>query len=53
METVLRKQSYLERKREIILNLGYDFVIYRNRAKKSLKALKKQIISLQSQNEQS
>lgn len=48
MEATFKKQTYLERKRELILNLGYDFIAYRSRAKKSLKILKGQITSLQS-----
>ena len=48
MEAVLKKENYLERKRALVLNLGYDFVAYRSRAKKSLRTLKRQIISLQS-----
>jgi len=43
METKIRKQQYLERKREAILNLGYDFIVFRSRARKSLGNLKKQI----------
>lgn len=46
METAIKRQTYLERKRKVILNLGYGFVAYRSRAKKSLKTLKKQIIAL-------
>ncbi len=46
MKTSIGRQTYLERKRKTILNLGYEFVAYRSRTKKSLKTLKKQIIAL-------
>jgi hypothetical protein len=48
MNTVLKKKNYLQRKREAILNLGYEYIAYRNRTKKSLRALKRQITLLQS-----
>ncbi len=40
MNTTLEKQTYLERKRQAILELGYDYVKFRNRTKKSLLQLK-------------
>ncbi len=40
MKAIMNKQNYLERKREVILNLGYEFVAYRSHAKKSLNKLK-------------
>ena len=46
METLIEKQNYLERKREAILELGYDFVRFRSRAKKSLGTIKRQISSI-------
>lgn len=38
-----KPMNYMERKRLAVLNLGYDFVVFRNRTKKSLMTLKKQI----------
>ncbi|WP_343486214.1 hypothetical protein [Allomuricauda sp. d1] len=43
MKTLVKKQSYLERRRTAILNFGYDYVAFRNRAKKSLVRLKELI----------
>lgn len=40
MKTLTEKQTYLERKRQVILSLGYDYVQFRSRAKKSLVQLK-------------
>lgn len=45
METLIEKNSYMERKRQAILALGYDYVRFRSRTKKSLVTLKKQIFS--------
>jgi len=45
MDTIIEKQTYLERKRQAILELGYEYVRFRNRTKKSLTALKRQISS--------
>ena len=44
METHNEKQTYLERKRQTILELGYEYVRFRSRTKKSLITLKKQIL---------
>lgn len=41
MNTIVEKQTYLERKRQAILALGYDYVKFRSRAKKSLRSLKR------------
>lgn len=41
MKRTLKKQSYLERKRRAILDLGYDYIKFRSRSKKSLRTLKK------------
>ena len=41
METAIKRPTYLERKRQAILELGYDYVKFRSRTKKSLKILKK------------
>jgi hypothetical protein len=40
METLMKKPNYLERKRQAILSLGYDYVKFRSRTKKSLVQLK-------------
>ncbi|MEM8927926.1 MAG: hypothetical protein AAGC45_06970 [Bacteroidota bacterium] len=40
METNIKQPTYLERKRKAILELGYDYVKFRNRTKKSLQQLK-------------
>ena len=40
MKTHIEKETYLERKRQAILDLGYDYVKFRYRAKKSLLQLK-------------
>lgn len=40
METLIEKQTYLERKRQAILELGYEYIKFRNRTKKSLIQLK-------------
>lgn len=45
MNTVLKKESYLERKRLAILNLGYDYVKFRSKARKSVAHLKRIIIN--------
>ncbi|MEM9000353.1 MAG: hypothetical protein AAGB24_08815 [Bacteroidota bacterium] len=37
----LAKQRYLDRKRQTILNLGYDYIAFKSRTKKSLRTLKK------------
>lgn len=39
-----QKHSYLERKRQSVLELGYEYVCFRNRVKKSLVTLKRQIL---------
>ncbi|WP_210423687.1 hypothetical protein [Croceivirga thetidis] len=48
METIIKKQNYLDRKRALILDMGYDFVRFKSRTKKSLATLKRQISSFQS-----
>lgn len=48
METLIEKQTYLERKRQAILELGYEYIRFRSRVKKSLAALKKHISSFHS-----
>lgn len=48
METLIEKRTYLERKRQAILELGYEYVRFRSRTKKSLAALKRQISSFHS-----
>jgi hypothetical protein len=40
MEIQIEKQTYLERKRQAILDLGYDYIKFRNRAKKCLIQIK-------------
>jgi len=40
MEKSIGKQTYLERKRQAILDFGYGYVKFRSRAKKSLVQLK-------------
>ena len=40
METKGERQTYLEQKREAILSLGYDYISFRNRTKKSLIRIK-------------
>ncbi len=41
MERTLMKTNYLERKRQAILDMGYTYVRFRSRAKKSLRTLKR------------
>ncbi|MET1259494.1 hypothetical protein ABV409_09130 [Flagellimonas sp. DF-77] len=43
IHTTTTKTTYLERKRRVILDMGYGFIAFRSRTKKSLKTLKKQI----------
>jgi len=43
ISAVTEHVPYLERKRLAVLNFGYDLVIFRNRARKSMNALKRQI----------
>ena len=45
MKTAIRKQGYLERKRQAILSLGYDYIRFRSKAKKSLTQLKRIIVN--------
>lgn len=40
MEAIIKKQNYLDRKRALILDMGYDYVRFRSRTKKSLLQLK-------------
>lgn len=40
MDTLMKKSTYLERKRQAILELGYDYVRFRSRTKKSLQQVK-------------
>ncbi len=40
METLMNKPTYLERKRQAILEIGYNYVKFRSRTKKSLLQLK-------------
>ena len=48
MDTLMKKPTYMERKRQAILELGYEYVRFRSRAKKSLAVLKRQISSFHS-----
>jgi len=43
MEIFIEKQTYLERKRQAILALGYDYIKFRSRTKKSITQLKNSI----------
>ncbi|MEM1336187.1 MAG: hypothetical protein AAGF96_00495 [Bacteroidota bacterium] len=45
MNTILKKTGYMERKRQAILNLGYDYVKFRSKAKKSVIQIKRIIIN--------
>lgn len=38
-------QDFIERSRDTILSLGYDLIVFKSKAKKSLITLKKQITS--------
>jgi len=40
MKTNIKKETYFEHKRQIILSLGYDYIKFRSRTKKSLNQLK-------------
>lgn len=41
MQTTIKKQNYLERKRQTILNMGYGYIRFKSRARKSLRTLKR------------
>ena len=45
MERTQKNQNYLERSRNSILNMGYDFVAYKSRMRKSLITIKKIILN--------
>ncbi len=45
MKAIANKQTYLERKRLAILDLGYDYIKFRSKTKKSLTQLKRMIIN--------
>lgn len=40
-----KDEDFIERSRDTILSLGYAFIVFKSRAKKSLTTLKKQITS--------
>ena len=45
MDAFIKKTGYLERKRQAILDLGYDYIKFRSRTRKSLAQLKRMIIN--------
>ncbi len=43
MEAVMKKSNYLERKRQLVLSMGYDFVRFKSQVRKSLVLIKKRL----------
>ncbi len=43
MEAVMKKPNYLERKRQAVLDMGYDFVRFKSRVRKSVVLIKKRL----------
>lgn len=44
MDTLVNKETYVERKRKLVLDLGYGWIRLKSRTKKYLQTLKRQLI---------